>query len=64
LHWLHPTFKEITFNNKIKEVCKKMGMEEPAVVQSMYIYKNPGVGSEGRIIACTAAICRKVTKRN
>lgn len=27
-----------------------MGMEEPAIVQSMYIYKNPGVGSEGRII--------------
>ncbi|CAB3380960.1 Hypothetical predicted protein [Cloeon dipterum] len=46
LHWLHPKFKEITFSNKIKEVCFKLGMEEPAIAQSMYIYKNPGVGSE------------------
>jgi len=50
LHWLHPKFKDITFSDKIKQVCKKLGMEEPAVVQSMYIYKNPGVGSEGKIL--------------
>ncbi|XP_059488046.1 phytanoyl-CoA dioxygenase domain-containing protein 1 homolog [Neocloeon triangulifer] len=46
LHWLHPDFKEITFSNKIKDVCRAIGLEEPAIAQSMYIYKNPGVGSE------------------
>lgn len=50
LHWLHPTFRKITFGEKVKEACFQLGMEDPVLVQSMYIYKNPGVGSEGIVI--------------
>ncbi|XP_075229764.1 phytanoyl-CoA dioxygenase domain containing 1 isoform X2 [Lycorma delicatula] len=46
LHYLHPSFYNITFSEKVKETCFRLGMQEPLVVQSMYIYKNPGIGSE------------------
>lgn len=49
LHWLHPTFRRLTFCEKSKEACYQLGMEDPVVVQSMYIYKNPRVGSEGKV---------------
>lgn len=46
LHWKYPEFREITFSSKVKEVCFQLGMGDPVIVQSMYIYKNPGIGSE------------------
>ncbi|KAK0180577.1 hypothetical protein PV327_002944 [Microctonus hyperodae] len=46
LHWIHPTFKRITFDERIKEIAFQLNFQEPAVCQSMYIYKNPGLGSE------------------
>ncbi|XP_065226220.1 phytanoyl-CoA dioxygenase domain-containing protein 1 homolog [Planococcus citri] len=46
LHWLHPTFKKITFHEKVKQVCRELDLVKPAIAQSMYIYKNPRVGSE------------------
>lgn len=46
LGWLHPTFKRITFDERIKEVAFQLDFQEPALCQSMYIYKNPGIGSE------------------
>lgn len=45
LHYLHPSFYKVTFSDKVKETCYRLGMEEPLVVQSMYIFKNPGIGS-------------------
>jgi hypothetical protein len=47
LHWLNPTFKKYTFCEKVKETCFQLGLVQPVIVQSMYIFKNPGVGSEG-----------------
>ncbi|KAJ8668679.1 hypothetical protein QAD02_010342 [Eretmocerus hayati] len=46
LHWLNPVFKKYTFSEKVKEIAFQLELIEPAVCQSMYIYKNPGVGSE------------------
>ncbi|XP_016845528.1 phytanoyl-CoA dioxygenase [Nasonia vitripennis] len=46
LHWLHPVFKKYTFSEKVKDIAFQLEMIEPAVCQSMYIYKNPGIGSE------------------
>ncbi|XP_069668929.1 phytanoyl-CoA dioxygenase domain-containing protein 1 [Periplaneta americana] len=46
LHWLNPVFKKYTFCEKVKETCFQLGLVDPVVVQSMYIYKNPGLGSE------------------
>ena len=48
LHWLHPVFRKYTFSEKVKEIAFQLELIEPAVCQSMYIYKNPGVGSEGK----------------
>ncbi|XP_045458653.1 phytanoyl-CoA dioxygenase domain-containing protein 1 [Melitaea cinxia] len=46
LHLLHPIFRCYTYSDRVKAVCRELGFREPAVVQSMYIYKNPGVGGE------------------
>ncbi|XP_026331838.1 phytanoyl-CoA dioxygenase domain-containing protein 1 [Hyposmocoma kahamanoa] len=46
LHLLHPIIRCYTYSDRVKSVCHQLGFKEPAVVQSMYIYKNPGVGGE------------------
>lgn len=46
LHYLHPLFRCYTFSERVKTVCRELGFKEPSVVQSMYIFKNPGVGCE------------------
>ncbi|XP_041987309.1 phytanoyl-CoA dioxygenase domain-containing protein 1 [Aricia agestis] len=46
LHLLHPIFRCYTYSDRVKAVCRELGLKEPAVVQSMYIYKNPGLGGE------------------
>jgi len=48
LHWLNPKFKNITFSDKVKSLVKQVGFIDPVVVQSMYIFKNPGIG--GKVI--------------
>lgn len=48
LHELNDTFRRITFDERVKEVVFQLGYEEPAVVQSMYIFKNPKIGGEGK----------------
>lgn len=47
LHYKNQVFQNITFDVKVKEACFQLGFQEPAVVQSMYIFKNPGLGGEG-----------------
>lgn len=47
LHRVHPTFEECTYDEKVANVCRALGLRNPVVVQSMYIYKNPGIGGEG-----------------
>jgi phytanoyl-CoA hydroxylase len=42
----HPVFRKYTFDNRVRELCWQLGFQRPAVAQSMYIYKNPGVGGE------------------
>lgn len=46
LHSDHPAFAKVTTSNRVKEVCWQLGFREPAVAQSMYIFKNPGIGGE------------------
>lgn len=46
LHRLHPTFEACTYSDKVTNVCRALGLRKPVVPQSMYIYKNPGVGGE------------------
>lgn len=48
LHLVDPTFKSITFSDKIKDICHKLNLKKPVIVQSMCIYKNPGIGGKGK----------------
>lgn len=48
LHELNPVFRKYTFSEKIKEAAFQLGFEEPVIPQSMYIFKNPKIGSEGK----------------
>lgn len=50
LHELNDTFRKFTFDERVKEVAFQLGFEAPAVVQSMYIFKNPGIGGEGMCV--------------
>lgn len=53
LHELNDTFRNVTLHVGVKEVCFQLDFKEPAVVQSMYIFKNPGVGGEGKYLKYT-----------
>ncbi|CAI2352342.1 unnamed protein product [Caenorhabditis sp. 36 PRJEB53466] len=44
LHFLDATFRKMTFHPKIQEIFIEIGYEEPEVVQSMYIFKQPKIG--------------------
>ncbi|XP_031634764.1 phytanoyl-CoA dioxygenase domain-containing protein 1 homolog [Contarinia nasturtii] len=46
LHVLHSTFKKYTFDERVKNVAKKLGFKKPSIPQSMFIYKNPKIGGE------------------
>lgn len=47
LHWKNPVFRSISFSSKVKALVKEIGFVDPAIVQSMYIFKNPEIGGEG-----------------
>eukprot|EP00088_Acartia_fossae_P021820 TRINITY_DN23182_c0_g1_i2.p1 TRINITY_DN23182_c0_g1~~TRINITY_DN23182_c0_g1_i2.p1 ORF type:complete len:296 (-),score=40.53 TRINITY_DN23182_c0_g1_i2:43-909(-) len=44
LHTLHPDFRNVSFSDKVQAIAKSLGMKEPAIVQGMYIFKQPSVG--------------------
>lgn len=46
LHELNPVFRKISLSEKVKECAFQLGFEDPAICQSMYIFKNPKIGSE------------------
>lgn len=47
LHELNPVFRRVSLSEKVKECAFQLGLLDPVIVQSMYIFKNPGIGSEG-----------------
>lgn len=44
LHVENDVFRKITFDERVKEGCFQLGFTDPEIVQSMYIFKNPGIG--------------------
>ncbi|KAI6239592.1 hypothetical protein M3Y99_00549400 [Aphelenchoides fujianensis] len=44
LHWLNPVFKKFSFHPHVQNVIRSLHYEQPKVVQSMYIFKNPKIG--------------------
>ena len=46
LHDLDPTFERFSRSVKVKEVATAIGMDNPLLLQSMYIFKQPNIGGE------------------
>ncbi|XP_070614735.1 phytanoyl-CoA dioxygenase domain-containing protein 1 [Erythrolamprus reginae] len=46
LHAYDPIFKQMTHAAKVQALARNLGLENPVVVQSMYIFKQPGIGGE------------------
>ncbi|KAL8608177.1 hypothetical protein ACOMHN_016632 [Nucella lapillus] len=46
LHCLEPAFRKVTFSDKVKDVARCVGMEDPVIFQSMYIFKPPCIGGK------------------
>ena len=46
LHDFDPVFKEFSRSQKIKELAKALRLENPLLLQSMYIFKQPNIGGE------------------
>ncbi|CAD5221367.1 unnamed protein product [Bursaphelenchus okinawaensis] len=44
LHWLNPVFKKYTFDQRICNIVRSLGFQNPHIVQSMYIFKQPKIG--------------------
>src|SRR5437667_2316743 len=46
LHDLDPVFDDFSRQPKIKELVRDLGIEDPLLLQSMYIFKQPNIGGE------------------
>ena len=46
LHDLDPDFDRFSRNHKLKELATALGFENPLLLQSMYIFKQPNIGGE------------------
>lgn len=46
LHDLDPTFKTLSYDPRISQISRQLGMHKPLAVQSMYIFKQPRIGGK------------------
>ncbi|XP_035040866.1 phytanoyl-CoA dioxygenase domain-containing protein 1 isoform X2 [Hippoglossus stenolepis] len=46
LHAYEPLYKTVTHSAKVQGITKKLGLVNPVILQSMYIFKQPGIGGE------------------
>jgi len=46
LHDLDPVFDRLSRQRRLAALAHEVGLEEPVLLQSMYIFKNPGIGGE------------------
>lgn len=46
LHILSPVFKKYSFDARIQNVARSLGLVDPVICQSMYIFKQPNIGGE------------------
>ncbi|XP_053303703.1 phytanoyl-CoA dioxygenase domain-containing protein 1 [Pleuronectes platessa] len=46
LHAYEPLYKKVTHSAKVQGIAKKLGLVNPVILQSMYIFKQPGIGGE------------------
>lgn len=48
LHDLDPVFDAFSRTDQLANLCRQLGMVRPLLMQSMYIFKQPGIGGEVR----------------
>ncbi|MYN26312.1 phytanoyl-CoA dioxygenase family protein [Duganella levis] len=48
MHDLDPAFRAFTADARLEELARELGLSDPKVWQSMYIFKQPGIGGEVR----------------
>lgn len=48
MHDLDPAFRAFTADPRLEQIARDIGLAEPQVWQSMYIFKQPGIGGEVR----------------
>ncbi|VVA39167.1 PREDICTED: phytanoyl-CoA dioxygenase [Prunus dulcis] len=46
LHELDPVFKGFSYSEKVSSLFSSLGYKRPIIIQSMYIFKQPGIGGE------------------
>jgi len=46
LHDLDPVFERVSRQPRLAALARQLGLAEPLLLQSMYIFKNPGIGGE------------------
>ncbi|KAI4379103.1 hypothetical protein MLD38_005440 [Melastoma candidum] len=46
LHELDPVFKSFSSSDKVSGLLLSLGYKRPIIIQSMYIFKQPGIGGE------------------
>ncbi|KAG5010837.1 phytanoyl-CoA dioxygenase-like [Glycine soja] len=46
LHEIEPAFKKFSSSEKVSSLMHSLGYKRPVVMQSMYIFKQPGIGGE------------------
>jgi phytanoyl-CoA hydroxylase len=46
MHDLDPVFERFTYTDRLAEVAADIGLVDPLVLQSMYIFKQPSIGGE------------------
>jgi phytanoyl-CoA hydroxylase len=46
LHDLDPTFERFSYTSELAEVAASVGLDDALALQSMYIFKQPGIGGE------------------
>ncbi len=46
MHDLDPTFREFSHDHRLGEIAEAIGLAQPLLYQSMYIFKQPQIGGE------------------
>ena len=46
LHDLDKVFRQISYKPELVSICRQIGMRDPLMVQSQYIFKQPGIGGK------------------
>ncbi|OQR72427.1 phytanoyl-CoA dioxygenase domain-containing protein 1-like [Tropilaelaps mercedesae] len=46
LHWDSSVFRKISFKPPVKDLVRRLGFVDPAIIQSMYIFKHPRIGAK------------------